>query len=71
MILCLSNIPQNHFLRNCKMLTSYYSQRLHATKNVQIADGEIKNTRAKQNYSKLLYYNNSSTSHEIFHLLAF
>lgn len=41
MILCLSNIPQNHFLRNCKMLTSYYSQWLYAMKNVQIADGEV------------------------------
>lgn len=66
MILCLSNTPQNY-----KMLTSYYSQWLHAMKNVQIADGEIKNTTRKLNYSKLLYYNNSSTSHEVFHFLAF
>lgn len=52
------------------MLTSYYSQWLYAVENVQFADEKLKNTSGKQSYSKLLYYNNSS-SHEILHLLAF
>lgn len=68
MTLYLSNTPQNHFL---EMLTSYYSQWLYAMKNVQIPDGEIKNTTGTQNYSKLLYYSHSSTPPEILRSLAF
>jgi len=33
-------------------------------KNVQIEDREIKNITGKQNFSKLLYYNNGSSSHK-------